>query len=229
MFVCCVPRGSAEFLRVLSLEQNLFGRFCMPPETAKQFFQIRPEIYQAVIGSAGNVAAYSSVYPLKPCWATAFIAGEIGEPELEPHMLLERDESLEDATLYVGSVVVADGLNPVTKSLLIASSIAWRARQLDVAALKRFFVIATPVTEHGQRLLRHGGAALLADGSTRKDGCSVYGREITHSYHSRLLGAVEPLLNNSIIEMKYNFPRRNKRPHHIPAVVGTTAGEMSIP
>jgi len=229
MFVCCVPRSSAEFFSVLSLEQNLFDRYSIPPETAKEFFRIRPDVYQAVIGSAGNVAAYSSVFPLKPYWAKAFIAGEFGEPELEPHMLLERDESLEGATLYVGSVVVADGLNPVVRSLLIASMTIWRARQLDVAALKRFLVIATPVTDHGQRLRRHGGAMLLTDGASRKDGHSVYGREITHSYHSRILAAAEPLLNNSIIEMKYNFPRRSVRLQRLPAIAGAADGEAALP
>ncbi len=228
MFVCCVPRSSAEFLRVLSLEQSLFGRLSVPPEIAKKFFGIRPEIYQAVIGPAGTLAAYSSVYPLKPYWAAAFIAGEIGEPELEPHMLLERDESLEDATLYVGSVMVADRYDPVIKSLLIASLIAWRAKQFDVAALKRFSVIATPLTEHGHRLLRRGGATLLAAGSSRKDGCSVYGREITHGYHSRVLPAVEHLLNGSLVEMKYNFPRNDKRSHRSPAVAETTTREVSL-
>lgn len=225
MFVCCVPRSDAEFSSVLSLEQNLFDRYSIPVATAQQFFRIRPEIYQAVIGSAGNVAAYSSVYPLKPYWAKAFIAGEIGEPELEPHMLLERDESLEGATLYIGSVVVAEGLNPVIRSLLIASMTAWRAKQLDVAVLNRFLVIATPVTDHGQRLLCQGGATLLADGSDRRDGHSVYGREITHSYHSRVLAAVEPLLNNSFVKMKYNFPRRSRRPQLFPAIAGAAAGE----
>src|SRR5271170_1464714 len=76
--------------------------------------------------------------------------------------------------------------------------------QFDVAPLKRFSVIATPLTEHGHHLLRRGGAALLAAGSSRKDGCSVYGREITHGYHSRVLPAVEHLLNGSVGEMKYN-------------------------
>ena len=70
--------------------------------------------------------------------------------------------------------------------------------QFDVAALKRFSVIATPLTEHGHHLLRRGGAALLAAGSSRKDGCSVYGREITHGYHSRVLPAVEHLVNGSV-------------------------------
>jgi len=229
MFVCCVPRSSAEFLRVLSLEQSLFGHLSVPPETAKNFFRVRPEIYQAVIGPAETLAAYSSVYPLKPHWAQAFIAGEIGEPELEPHMLLERDESLEGATLYVGSVVVADHYNAATKSLLVASLIAWRAKQLDVAALRRFSVIATPLTAHGHRLLRHGGATLLADGSSRRDGCSVYGREITHGYHSRVLAGVEKLLNGSVVEMKYNFPRHEKRPPRVPAVAETAAREVSLP
>jgi hypothetical protein len=228
MFVCCVPRSSAEFLRVFSLEQSLFGRFSVPPEIAKNFFSIRPEIYQAVIGPGDTLAAYSSVYPLKPHWATAFIAGEIGEPELEPHMLLERDQSLEEATLYIGSVVVADRYDAVIKSLLIASMTAWRAKQFDVATLKRFSVIGTPLTEHGHRLRRRGGAALLAAGSSRKDGCSVYGREITHGYHSRLLPAVERLLNGSVVEMKYNFPWHDKRPQRSPAAA-ETAAEVSLP
>jgi hypothetical protein len=229
MFVCCVPRNSAEFFTVLSLEQNLFDRYSLPLESAKRFFQARPEVYQAVIGPAGNVAAYSSVFPLKPYWAKAFIAGEIGEPELEPRMLLERDESLEGATLYVGSVVVADGLNPVIKSLLLASMTVWRARQLDVAALRRFLVIATPVTDHGRRLLSHAGATLVADGSNRKDGHSVYGREVTHTYHSRILAAVEPLLNSSIIAMKYNFPPRSMRSHRLTAKAKAAASEAVLP
>jgi len=227
MFVCCVPRNSAEFSRVLTVEQSLFGRFTIPPDIAGQFFGSRPEIYQAVFGPKNTLAAYSSIYPLQPRWAEAFIAGDITEPELKPSMLLERQESLENSTLYIGSLVVSDRYDPVTKSALLASLIAWRAKQLATASVECFSVIMTPVTEHGERLVRHCGARLLNAGSRRKDGCSVYGRKITRGYHTQVVAAVERLLNGSIVEMKYNFWSRESWP-----AVGPDFGEampVSVP
>jgi hypothetical protein len=57
----------------------------------------------------------------------------------------------------------------------------------------------------------------------------VYGREVTHGYHSRVVAAVERLLNGSLIEMKYNFPRYDRRPHRVAAVAEAAAVEVSQP
>jgi hypothetical protein len=206
MFVCCVPRSSAEFSRVLDYEQTLFGRLSVPPEMAKIFFRLRPEIYQAVIAPDGALAAYSTVFPLRPACAEAFIAGEVTEPELTPEMTIERHESHEGATLYIGSVVVAEQYDQITKSMLLAALLSWRIKQLEAASVSRLSVILTPATKHGERMARAGGAKLLNAGINRKDGFSVCGREVTHGYLTRVAAGIERCLNGSLIEMRYNFP-----------------------
>jgi len=205
MFVCGVPRNSAEFQCYLNLEHSLFGRLSVPTETAQTFFRLRPEIYQVVIAPGDVVAAYSSAYPLQPKWAQALIAGEIAEPDLTPSMLLRRDESLEGSTFYIGSVVVANGYDRLTKLKLLASLISWRARQFEAACINRLRVILTPVTEEGERMARQGGARLLNDGTGRKDGYPVCGRDITRGFLTGVATALERCLDSSIVEMNYNF------------------------
>jgi len=212
MFVSCVPRNSAEFSLALNLEQSVFGHLSVPPEMAHVFFRSRPEIYQAIVAEDGAAAAFSSAFPLKPRWARALIAGDISEPELEPHMLLGRNESLDGATLYIGSVVVADRFDPVTRLMLLASVFTWRAEQIKAGSARRLSVIMTPVTREGERMARHGGVKLLNDGANRKDGYPVCGREVSHAFLIRAAAAIARVINGPVVEMLYNFPRTAGRP-----------------
>jgi hypothetical protein len=220
MFVCCVPRNSAEFSRVLHVEQTLFGRLSVPPEMARQFFGIRPEIYVAIIGPDDRVAAYSSAYPLKPEWAEALIAGDIAEADLTPSMLLERDDSLEDSIVYIGSVVVSDHYDPITKLTMLASLASWRMKQLEATAVDRLSVIVTPVSEQGERMVRRARAKILNVGTNRSDGYSICGREITRGYLTSAASKIERCLNGAVVEMIYNFVQSEEPPRGVPVFVG---------
>src|SRR5471030_2239783 len=126
MFVCGVPRNSAEFSRLLRVEEDLFGNLTVPSAVAHEFFNRYPEMYTVIQAEDGAVAAYSSTYPLKREWADALIAGEISEPDLTPAMLIDEDESLDGYSIYIGSVVVVREHDALTKAILISSLLSWR-------------------------------------------------------------------------------------------------------
>jgi hypothetical protein len=200
VFICRVPRNADEFSRVLCVEQGLFGELSIPPNRAYEFFEAFPEIYTAVFDSKGGVAAYSSGYPLQQKWADAFIAGDVTEPDLMPSMLLRRDENLNGACFYIGSVVVRPHYDSLTKAALLASLLSWRVQQLQAASVKRLSVIMTPVTDEGARLVQYGGAKKLNDGVNRKDGYPVYGRAVSPEFLLRASAAIERCLSSRFIQ-----------------------------
>jgi len=177
----------------------------VPPQTAFEIFKTRPEIYAAILGPNGDVAAYSSAYPLKREWAEAFIAGDITEPDLTPSMLLTRQDGLDGSSVYVGSVVVVSQNDPLTKAILLASLLSWRVRQLKAASVKRLSAFMTPVAEQGERMIRFIGAKQLNDGTNRKDGYPVYGRAITPGFLSRATATMERCLNSRVVQMNCDF------------------------
>ena len=178
MFICGVPQCADEFSRVLELENSLFGGLALPPAKARDLFEFRPAIYSAVFEPDGSVAAYSTCYPLQQKWADAFIAGDITEPDLTPSILLDPSQSLDGCSIYIGSVVVAARYDSIMKGTLLASLVSWRVQQMLAANATSLSVFMTPVTPQGERMARYAGAKQLSDGSDRKDGHSVYGREI---------------------------------------------------
>jgi hypothetical protein len=205
MFVCGVPRSSSEFSRVLKVEQGLFGDLSVPTDVAHQIFESRPEIYAAVIGPDEAVAAYSSAYPLQKKWADALVAGDITEPELTSAMLLTRQDCHEASSIYVGSVVVGDGYDPIMKSVLLASLFSWRVRQMQHISINRLSFIMTAVTKQGERMIRKLGARQLNAGANRKDGYAIYGRVVTPRFLFRATAAMERCLNSGIVQMSANY------------------------
>ncbi len=222
MFVCRVPRDSAEFVRLLNVEQKLFEGLSIPPAMAQNFFRLRPELFTAIIASDDSVAAYTIALPLQPRWAEAFIAGDITETELTPGMLLERNQSLEGANIYIASVVVSDRYDPLTKLVLIAGLLSWRIKQLQSVAVSQLSVIMTPVTEQGERLARFAGATLLNSGINRKDGYAVCGREVTSGFLSRAATAMERCLNGAVIRINFDAPLNAGQPEA--AAINVEAG-----
>jgi hypothetical protein len=205
MFVCGIPKDSDEFSRVLTVEQKLFGGLSIPSTVAHEFFKFRPEIFTAVAIRGGTVAAYSSAYPLQRRWAQALIAGDITEPELTPEMLLRRQDCHEDSHVYIGSVVIDGGHDPLTKTILLSSLLSWRAQQMRDASIKRLSVVMTGVTKQGERLIHYVGAKQLNDGANRRDGYPIYGRKITPGFLHRATTVIERCLNSQIVEMNLDF------------------------
>ncbi len=224
MFVCGVPKDSSEFARVLKVEQGLFGGLSLPPAMAHQMFDFRPEIYAAVVGPDDNVAAYSSIYPLKKKWADAFVAGDVTEPDLTTTMLLTRQDCHERSSIYIGSVVVGGDYDAITKSVLLASMFSWRVQQLHHVAVGRLSVMMTAVTRQGERMIRKFGAKQLNDGTQRKDGYAVYGREVTPRFLYRATLVMDKCLNSGLVEMNRDFVPTTCAPTHAPTLA---AGALS--
>jgi hypothetical protein len=205
MYVCGVPQDSADFSKLIGVEQNLFGDLSLPAEAASAMFRTRPEIYSAVMCPKGAVAAYSSAYPLQPKWAQALIAGDIAEPDLTPGMLLKRQDSLEGSSIYIGSVVVDSKCDPLMKPILLANLFLWRVHQLREASVRRLQVVMTTVTHQGKRLADRVGAKKINDGANRKDGLDVYGRNITPGFLHRTADVMERCFGNKLVQMDLNF------------------------
>lgn len=201
MFYCGVPRDAAEFLRIWRIEQNQFGDLSVPAPVAHEIFRQRPELFLAVFSENSAVAAYSISYPLQPCWAQALIAGDITEPELTPDMLLGRDESHDGASIYVGSVVIAEHYDALTRASLLAALVSWRARQMREGSVRRMSVMMTGVSKQGEKLIRYVKAKELNSAENRKDGYAIYGRTITPRFLNRATIAIERCLNGRSVEM----------------------------
>ncbi len=201
MFYCGVPRDTAEFLRVWSVEQNRFGDLSVPARIAQEIFRLRPELFTAIFCSKLTVAAYTVGYPLQPRWAQALIAGDVIEPELTPDMLLSRKESHEGASVYIGSVVVAEHYDALTRASLMAALASWRARQMREASIRRMSLMMTGVSKQGEKLIRYVKAKKLNGAENRKDGYAIYGRTITPSFLNRATIAIERCFNSSSVEM----------------------------
>ena len=204
MFVCGVPKNIAEFSGVFNVSEDQFGELSISLNMAKRIFAFRPEIYSAIMTRNGTPAAYSSAYPLKEEWANAFAVGDIAEPDLTPDMLLSREDALNGASVYIGTVVVAGNFDPFTKSVLLASLFSWRARQMQDASVKRITAIMTPVTKHGQRLARYIGAERLG-ARTDVNGYAIYSRKLSPGFLYRITSSMEKLLSNSMVRLNLEF------------------------
>ena len=198
---CTERRGSV----VACVERNLFGSLSISESVAHEIFRVRPEIFSAITGPGSSVAAYSTIYPLKPHWAKALIAGDIAEPDLKADMLLARHDSHHDACIYIGSVVVDGNFDPLTKSILLSSILSWRTQQLRDASIRRLSVVMTGVSKKGERLIRYLGAKQLNDGTSRKDGYAIYGRTVSQGFLARATSTIERCLNNRTVKMDLNF------------------------
>jgi len=201
MFICGVPKDSAEVALILRIEQELFGNLSIPAGISNEIFQIRPELFTSILAPNGEVAAYSTAFPLHQHWARALVAGEVTEPEITPDMLPGYHDPHENPSVYIGSVVIGSQYDPLTKASLLAALLSWRAHQLRDASIRRLSVMMTGVTKQGQQLIRFAGARQLNSGTNRKDGYPIYGRTVTPSFLHRATALVERCLNSRIVQM----------------------------
>ena len=177
----------------------------MPWERASQLFAFRPEIYSIIVDRQGALAAYSSFFPLKRDYANAFIAGDLTEPELQPSMMLAREDFYYEAYFYVGSVVVVGERDPLTKAALPASLGAWRIQQMQASAMRRLTVIMLAATQKGHALIRFARAKPLASMASRKDGMTLYRRRASMGFVHRAASMLGRLINGSLVHMDLNF------------------------
>jgi hypothetical protein len=201
-----VPASAGVFSRVVEAEIGRFGGLALSKDRAEALFHHFPETYCAIVDEAGAIAAYSSAFPLKKTFADALVAGEIAETDLEPHMLLGLHEC-RDSNVYIGSVVVDDKYNVISKSVLIASLLSWRIQQLEIAAIRRLSVMMTAATRDGERMVRYVGARLLNEGANRKDGVAIFGRKVNGNFLHRATAGLERCLNARQVQM--NFHSKN--------------------
>jgi len=223
MFVCGVPRNLAEFSDAFNVGETQFGELSVSLSMAKTIFAFRPEIYLAITAPNGAVAGYSSTYPLKERWANALVAGDIAEPDLTPDMLLCREDGLDGASIYIGSIVVSSNYDPFSKSVFLANLLAWRALQLQDASVKRITAIMTPVTKQGQRLVRYIGAERLGT-KTDVNGHGIYGRKMSPGFLYRITSSVEKLLSNSMVKLDQDF-QPSLLPHLVLPSPATTVSQ----
>lgn len=205
MFYCGVPRSAAEFSRVWSVEQDLFGDLSVPAKVAREIFRHRPELFLAIFCKRSTVAAYTVGYPLQPRWAKALIAGEITEPELMPDMLLSHADSHEGASVYIGSVAIDEQLDTMTRASLMAAMVSWRARQMREASIRRMSLMMTGVSKQGEKMIRYVNAKKLNSAENRKDGLAIYGRTITPGFLNRATTAIERCFNSRSVEMSLDM------------------------
>jgi hypothetical protein len=225
MFVCGVPKSLAEFSAAFDAGESQFGQLSVSPSMAKEIFAFRPEVYLSIVAQNGVVAAYSSAYPLKPRWADALVAGDIAEPDLTPDMLLCRQDGLDGCHIYVGAIVVRSCYDPFSKSVFLANLLAWRAKQLQDASVKRITAIMTPVTKQGQRLVRYIGAERLGTGAD-VNGHAIYGRKLSPGFLYRITSSMEKLLSHSMVRLDEDF-----QPPLLPTLIlssPTTAHSLSL-
>ncbi len=202
MFICGTPKDSAEFSRIWEVEQKLFGNLSVRSDVAVAIYKARPELFAAIFSQSQTVAAYSVVYPLQAQYAQALIEGEITEPDITLDMLLTYQDSHEDACVYVGSVVVDDSYDPLTRASLLAGLVSWRAAQMRRAAVKRVSLVMTGVSKSGEKLIRYIGAKQLKDADSRGDGYAMWGRSITPGYLYRITVLVERYFNGRVVKMR---------------------------
>jgi hypothetical protein len=206
MFVCSVPRSSKEFGRLHQLEQELFGDLALPFDVAHEFFEMRPEIFNAIFDREGNVVAYTSGFPLRPQWSAALIRGDILELELRPHMIYRRNDCHTNLHLFIGSVVVEPKLDPIRKCILLSSLLYFRVHQLRAVLVQHFSAIMTAASKAGERLARRMGARKLKDRTNSRDGLDVFGCEMTVDSLARAAGAIKGFPFAKSVLMNLDFP-----------------------
>jgi hypothetical protein len=205
MFYCGVPRNAAEFSRIWAVEQDIFGDLSVPTQVAREIYRQRPELFLAIFCRQSTVAAYTVGYPLQPRWAKALIAGDITEPELMPDMLLSHHDSHEGAQVYIGSVVIDEQHDTITRASLMAAMVSWRARQMREASIRRMSLLMSGVSKQGDKMIRYVNAKKLNSAENRKDGLAIYGRTITPGFLNRATTAIERCFNSRSVEMSLDM------------------------
>jgi hypothetical protein len=151
------------------------------------------------------VVAYSDVYPLKPDWGRLFVAGKISEGNIQPHMILHRQDLHERQQFYVGSVVVNGQYNPVLKSLLLASLLRWRAYHFQSLSLSAMTLLMTAVTQKGKRLVNRVGARKLRSGRDQNDGNDLYEWTTTPASLHSLSNSIDRFSKEKMVRMNFDF------------------------
>jgi hypothetical protein len=205
MFVCDVPRSTDDFLEIMKTEHRLFGEMALSEADAMNIFDFCPEIYSAIYNDSQTIVGYSSIFPMQEQYASDFISGSIGEPDLKPHMLVKSNsEYINTSLAYIGSVVVLEQYGAITRSILLASLLSWRMTQMSRLALRRMPVFMIAVSDQGDQMVRFVGARKLNDGSKRKDGKSVFGRSITPGFMARANNSLQRCMAAGLVQMKFD-------------------------
>jgi hypothetical protein len=166
-------------MKLLKLDQETFGKGTISTPTAQAMFRACPEIYSAVFDPEEQVAAYLDAYPLRPEMIQPLIDGDIAEADLGPEMLFAPFDGRGPWTVYVGSVVVSPGYDPLFKAALLGALLRLRVCQMRSLGVRRATLLMAIASKKGERLARRLSARKIRPGAKRKDGLDLYAIQIS--------------------------------------------------
>lgn len=203
MFTCKVP-DEAGIRHLATIEQQLFNGIALSAEGILKIYDFCPEMFCVIENDDGNIVGYSSIFTMLPDEALRFIAGDFSEPDLVPELLISPEhENFSKTHAYVGSVVIIGDFNIITRSVLLASLLSWRMKQMTRLALRRLPVFMISASEQGSQLVRFVGARTLKDAAERRDGNAIYGRTITPSFLAHANKALQRCLSSGFVKMDF--------------------------
>ena len=204
MFHCGVPKLSSDINRILEIEHKKFGDLAIAEATALRIYNFCPELFCSIYDDGGSIVAYSTAFPMKKDYANFVISGEITESDITPEMMIRTDGLMSESNTYVGSVVVEDSSNPITRSVLLSGLLTWRMRQIENIGIKSLPVFMVAASHEGDKIIRFIGAKKINDGSKRKDLKAVYARRITPGFMNRASKTLDRCIKDSLLKMNYD-------------------------
>jgi hypothetical protein len=203
MFTCKVP-DEAGIRHLASIEHKLFEGISLSTDRLQKIYEFCPEMFCVLENDDGSVVGYSTIFTMLPDDAQRLISGDLAEPDLAPELLIApKDENFSKSHGYIGSVVITGEFNIITRSVLLASLLSWRMKQMTRLALRRFPVFMISASEQGSQLVRFVGARTLKDGAERRDGNAIYGRTITPSFLNHANRALQRCLSSGFVKMDF--------------------------
>ena len=203
MLYCGVPRVSSDITKILEIEHRKFGDLAISEAAAQRIYSFCPELFCSIYDVNGSIVAYSTAFPMKPNYANFVINGALSESDITPEMMIRTDGPMAQSNTYVGSVVVEDDANPITRSVLLSGLLTWRMKQIENIGIKSLPVFMIAASQEGDKIIRFIGAKKINDGSKRQDLKAVYARRITPGFMNRASKTLDRCIKDSLLKMSY--------------------------
>jgi len=173
------PYQNSFLIPVNRLAKQYYGKNYLEASIVKPWYEKNPFSIVTLTDVNHRFVGYFDVLPLHDQFADSFINGLVKERDIKSQNVFSNSEMRNAKTIYFAGIAVKNETTTTGKfhgAMLLYAALLYLEEHFDLTKNKK--IIAIAATDCGRKILEKLGFKIEVYGTSRKDKCDLYSRDL---------------------------------------------------